>query len=432
VRRCRDLVSIRVQLLKFGDHPVNNPKDDAEFDPFANHPGNAKKQGSGKGVAWLALVLVLALLGFNAWDWWSMRQQGDAESEQVQRVESVSRRQAGLETAVDRLDERIAGLEQQNPDSDLAALRAGQEALQARTAALGVADADRQAQIDAVNASLLALLNRIEAVEASVAALAVRNDGVGKSLDIAEIDYLLRLADERLTLFGDLTSAESALVLADQQLQAIDDPLYAPVRRSIARALDTLRSAPRIDTVAIGQRLAALQARLGQLPFPGEMSTQAEAEAGTETGIWARVKAAIAPLVKVRRRVDESELLSLEDKDFIRQGLWLQLETARLALVRSDQESWNHALSRASETLNGRFDTFEPPVQQAVETVEELAAVDLAPAVPDIRAPWSQLRLMRDARTSVPAATPPVDQQGPAGDGEEETVQEEAGTGGGG
>ncbi|NNE06572.1 MAG: hypothetical protein HKN15_12685 [Xanthomonadales bacterium] len=379
---------------------MNNPKDDAEFDPFANHPESTEKQGSGNGVAWLALVLVLALLGFNAWDWWSMRlQEGDA-SEQAQVVDSVSRRQAGLENTLSRVQQQIAELEQQDAGSDLAALRAGQQALQSRASALGVADADRQAQIDAVNTSMLALLGRIEALESSVAALAVRDDGAGKSLDIAEVDYLLRLADERLALFGDLRSAESALVMADRQLQAIDDPLYAPVRRSISNALESLRSAPRIDIVAVGQRLANLQSNLGQLPFPGEAPTISDTVDSGETGTWARIKAALAPLVKVRRRVDESELLSLEDKDFVRQGLWLQLETARLALVRNDQASWDYALARAGDTLRDRFDNIEPRVQQAAATVDELAELGLAPELPDVRAPWSQLRLLRDSRVS--------------------------------
>ena len=50
---------------------------------------------------------------------------------------------------------------------------------------------------------------------------------------------------------------------------------------------------------------------------------------------------AIKPLVKVRRRLDKDLELILEDKDFLRQGLWLQLESARLALIRRDGMAWD-------------------------------------------------------------------------------------------
>ena len=399
---------------------MNDPRDDAEFDPFANDPKSRKKQGSGNGVAWLALVLALAVLGFNAWDWWSLRVAGEAGSEQAQLVDSVSRRQAGLENTLNGLQTRIDELAGRDPGSELAALRTTQENLQSRLSALGVADADRQAQIDAINASVLALLARIEAVEAGIAALAVSNDGAGKSLDIAEIDYLLRLADERLLLFADLNGAESALSLADQQLAAIGDPLYAPVRRSIAGALDSLRAVPRLDTVAVGQRLASLQSSIQRWPFPGEAPVAEPLPEPADTGMWARIKSALAPLVKVRRRVDESELLSLEDKDFIRQGLWLQFETARLALIRNDQAGWNQALGRAEETLSTRFDDIEPAVQQAVTTVRELSAIDLVPELPEIRAPLSQLRLLRQsgrgASTTPPAQEPDTQVEEPEAD----------------
>ena len=54
----------------------------------------------------------------------------------------------------------------------------------------------------------------------------------------------------------------------------------------------------------------------------------------------------LSSLVTVRRRVrlKTSRLLSLDDMDYLRQGLWLQLESARLALMRNDDQRSGYRL----------------------------------------------------------------------------------------
>ena len=64
----------------------------------------------------------------------------------------------------------------------------------------------------------------------SVGALVVRGESPRQALDLAEVEYLLRSATERLALYGDVRTADQALMLADQQLEALDDPVYLSVR----------------------------------------------------------------------------------------------------------------------------------------------------------------------------------------------------------
>ena len=61
-----------------------------------------------------------------------------------------------------------------------------------------------------------------------------------------------------------------------------------------------------------------------------------------DAGWWESFKQTLSSLVTVRRRVPEDRsMLTLEDKDYLRQGLWLQLESARLALMRNDSAVYN-------------------------------------------------------------------------------------------
>lgn len=389
---------------------MNQSKDDAEFDPFAHDNGRKKGGGAAAGVAWLALLLALGLAGFNGYQWWQERAlQADGASLQ-RSVDGLRSGQAGLQEDLRSLESRLEIVEQSRAGSELAELESQVQSLQSRLTGLGEQGLDTQAQLDADQAALIRLQRRLDALETNMAGIAARASEPARSTDIAEISYLLRLAAERLALFGDVRSADQALALADARLEALDDSVYQPVRRRISESRQALQTLPVPDLAALSARLSALQGRIDALPFPGEAPAAPEAagqvDPGDDPGLWQRFKSTLAPLVKVRRRVDQGGVLSLEDKDFLRQGLWLQFESARMALMRHDAASWNHALRQARENLAGRFDATSRPVRDMLGEVERLLATDVEPELPDISAAAAQLRLLGNGGDATAAPSP--------------------------
>jgi uroporphyrin-3 C-methyltransferase len=115
----------------------------------------------------------------------------------------------------------------------------------------------------------------------------------------------------------------------------------------------------------------------------------------------------MSSLVTVRRRVPEDQsLLSLDDKDYLRQGLWLQLESARLALMRNDTSVYSGSLDRVNDTVEQFFKNGSSEVQALLLEVVALKQVNIAPEMPDISAPWAQLRQLRDSRRLLQSASP--------------------------
>ncbi len=381
---------------------MNSPDNDTEFDPFANDPVKKKSNGSSggarAGIAWLALLMGLAAIAYNAYQWWQGQSADTDDRSRQLAITGLQQTQAGFQQSLESLQGRLVAQEENDDSAPVAAIRSDINAMQVRLSEFGLEASADHALIEAIQFTLLDMGQRISDVESSVAALAVRSDSPGKRMDLAEVDYLLRLAGERLALFGDTGSADIALGLADTHLQALDDPLYLPVRRRIAESRSALQQIPSLDIVQISSQIAALQSSIPDLSFPGEIPLEVLVEDQADAGLWQRVKNAIKPLVKVRRRVDESQDLSLEDKDYLRQALWLQLESARLALMRKDALVWDLSLSRARDGVSSRFDPGSKAVREALDRLNQLTAIELVQELPDVRAAWRQLRLLREGR----------------------------------
>jgi len=389
---------------------VNISSDDTEFDPFAHNLKKRKPKGSGTPVAWLALVLAAAAAGLSGYQWWIERLAGAEADGSAQEVQALRQSHSGLQQSLEALRAEFQSADQRYDPAKLAAIGSDLKEIQARLDELELKEAGDEALLDAVQSATASLYERLNSQDTTLAALARRGDSPGKSMDLAEVDYLLRLAAERLDLFGDVRSADHALELAQSHLDALDDPLYLSVRRKVEQARLSLADVPVLDMVAVSGRISVLQSAIPSMPFPGEITQKSGPAVTGNEGIWQRIKNTLTPLVKVRRRVDDSTLLSLEDKDYLRQGLWLQLETARLALMRNDSHTWQLSLARTSDTLQTRFDRNSPAVREALGQLEELSALPLVSTLPDISGAWTQLRLLREG-LAPPGGHKPADEE---------------------
>ena len=239
-----------------------------------------------------------------------------------------------------------------------------------------------------------------------------------QELDLAEVDYLLRLANERLKLFNDAEAADEALQVADMHLAALNNPMYLGVRQDIASARMELAAVEMPDYLELMTRLDSAQAAIPALVFIEEEAVMTDQPGEVEDGWWGKTKGAFSSLVTVRRSTDdENERISLEDRDLVRQRVWLQLEVAHLGLMRRDQSEFHGALERARETIDAWFQPGTGSWDEVSGALDELLVLEIEVDVPDITGPWNTLRLLR----STPYATPP----GPAAPAEEAAPLEE-------
>lgn len=386
-------------------------------------------------LAGVALLLALGALALAALMWWEGRDEIEPDGSRLDAaLAQLQQDQSGQASALADLATRIDGIEPGASGEQLTALQGELEAQETLSQALQGELATQQQYTRTLQQAIESMQARLMVVETGLAAQAPSRSGSPEQFSLAGVEYLLRLAPERLTLFHDVRAADEALASADAQLAAMENPVYLGLRQHVADARRALSGTKLPNQVELSASLDAIQQQLASLTFGGEASAARVAnEAGTDTedaGWWQRLKSSLASLVTVRRSAEDAESrLTIEDKDLLRQGLWMQIEGARLALMRHDQASWDDTLARALDVLTRWFDSSSADYAGVHDALQELAAVSVSPELPDISGPWAQLQLLRSAR---PAPVAPAPEASSADDAEEgpvaETPEEPAGT----
>lgn len=390
---------------------LNQEIDAITSDPEMDRLLQEKKPAStGTAIAILALLVAMAAVSATGWQWWQTRM-GDPDAvAQKGALSKLQETQQQLASSVASFEERLGAVQSPVSADELSRQVDRLKAVESQLTGLQGQEREDQASISAMQGSVRSLEQRLSATESGLVNVAAASRNSNAALDIAEIDFLLRAASERLQLFADPVAADLALQAADVQIEALNDPMYLSVRQRIAAARQALALVPAVDRVLLTAKITDLQSKASALPFRGEAQTKSEPVLPEDAGWWQSFKHTLSSLVTVKRRVAEDEsLLSLDDKDYLRQGLWLQFESARLALMRNDSGVYNDSLDRVNATVEQFFQNGSSEVQALLLGVEGLKQVNISPEMPDISAPWTKLRQLRDSRRLLQSATPVED-----------------------
>jgi uroporphyrin-3 C-methyltransferase len=376
-------------------------------DPVDRLLQERKPVSSGKSIAILALLVAFAAVSATGWQWWLTQSANPQAASQQESIVRLQDAQQVLSDSVSSFESQLDAVELPVDAAELSSRQQRLAAVEQQIADINGQSAQDTASVSAVQGSVRSIEQRLSAVESGLISVAASSQNSSVELDVAEIDFLLRAASERLHLFSDPVAADLALQAADVQMEALNDPMFLSVRQRIASSRQALAALPKIDRVQLSSQLTSLQENIAELPFRGEVESAPLPELPEDAGWWASFKHTLASLVTVKRRVPEDQsLLSLDDKDYLRQGLWLQIESTRLALMRNDSSVYIGSLNRVDDTVEQFFENGSSEVQALLLEVEALKQINIAPQMPDISGPWTQLRQLRDSRRLLQSATP--------------------------
>lgn len=212
---------------------------------------------------------------------------------------------------------------------------------------------------------------------------------------LAEAEYLLRLANQRVLLERSSSNAVALAQVVDDILRNLNDPELYPVRRALADEMSELKLAGDIDREGVYLRLLALARQLEKLPLIEPLGENedpwllAEDEQQQALSAWGKVKRGVNNVLRqfsdhLRIR-DHGQpvpaILPPDNRIYLKQNLRLMLEQAQAALLREEAQIYQASLEKANEWLATYF-PLNPQSLAAQAEIAELQNAVIAQSLP--------------------------------------------------
>ena len=432
----------------------------------------ASKSKSGRGVAGFALLVALGAAGGSGYLWYLWQQDQTAQAGRVDQSikKAIAQRDPefqALKTQVQQLQGLKAGLDQARsanqelkeqllglagdlqPLKNAMELQKGEnEILKGELKLLREShDAYKtgvQQQAAELDKKIQEQQDRLAKQDEQLKNLRLSHGGLSEQLEtvktvasqggdvnafpLAEVDYLLRLADAKLKLERNVAAARLALDVAQQRLKAVNESAMASVQTMLGEAIASLRGVQLPDLSALAHKVAEMQKEIGGLPVRivsgvPDIKNRVKPAASvavsddTERSWWDRATEAVwnqfKDIVVIRRvRSEAPPLIAMEEEFFLRQNLRLELESMRTALLRGDAEAYRDSYDLVLDWTQTYFDPQDERVAAFLAELKALQAVEFNPYIPDLagvnqafREAMSQRQPIRSI-SKTPAAVP--------------------------
>jgi len=325
----------------------------------------SKPVKSGRGIAWCSLFVALTAGGGAGYTWWSLQ----SVQSTIANDDSNQELEARLNSQTETLRTEIGGTER-----SLQQFRS---------------QMSKQSQsMQELNSRLNNLNRRIQEVTK------VDRD----SWIVAEVEYLLRLANQRLSLEQEPDSARAILEAADEILASLQLAQFYDVRSALVKEITALRTLGKRDIAGIFLQISAIAGEAEKLTLlEPNMEITAAAEPSSAKTISERVNEAFSrfvSMIEIRRRDEPvAPLLSPKEYFYIKQNLRLMFEQAQLALLKREPALYTQSLEQAKSWLKDYFQLNNAALA-LIDQVNAVQDFEVAPEIPDIS---ESLRLLKRA-----------------------------------
>jgi len=296
-------------------------------------------------------------------------------------ISNISNENAALNQTVASQDAQITQLQNQLQEQ----LQATPEPIEIDDSAVREVEQSLNAEIAQLQQQLLALQSQQQTAE------------VQPNLDwkLLEAEFLIRLANQKLQLEGDLSSALLLLQDADVALVDSGNANVFAVRQAIAGDLSSLRGTELVDREGIYIRLSNLIDRVDEIDLLGSMRENFEnrrsAESSTveisadDNGLIDSTYDFLSSIFVWREwEENPSAMLAPGQESNIKQSLRLMLEQAQFAMMSQDGELYSRSLGNSKAWLE-RYTVTQSVVGQAMlQEINALSAINVKPDLPSI------------------------------------------------
>lgn len=377
-------------------------------DSYADTTPKGKKRGLGAWLGYGALLLVLVLVGAGVFLLHELRSKqeglGSGLDKGDRQMQELLHQLSSLQTEVAAVHQQLATVQSQVTTEESKFERE-----------IGEEGSSFGSKLEAVRSELGGAIQHIQRQ---------LNQTRGDVM-VADAEYLLSVANQKLHLVGDVKAVIAMMEAADQRLHDSGDPAAFKVREALAEEINLLKDFNPPDIVGISAKLLVVEGKVKDLPLFLPHAERAEenyqphpqaTESKKEAGGWSESAIKdLKGLVTVRRTDKPVQaVLVPEEVAALRQILLLKLEMSRSALLRGDDELFKANMDSALAWLSENFDGNAELTQDVGGELKALQGLQLHVPLPDVSKSLSLIRNIEKLRVEAEKGNP-AKQEKPAG-----------------
>ena len=369
--------------LKNELNDIDNDSDEGDMQAQDEASKDGRQSGSLLGTL-LTIIISVVIVAAGAYYWYL--------NHHLPTRQAVDAKIAELASAQSALQGTLVALESGSEINDSVA------AIKAEQATMGES---LNARLDEVAKAAESTANSQQKLQQSVASLYKKEDQSSLEWVLAEAEYLVLAANQRLALEGDINTAIAALKAADQRLSSENHPDLIPVRDRIIEDATALEAVKLPDIEGLAIYLAKVIEQVKEMPTKVVADT-IEPFSGTknlaeDAKDWRNVANAmwtdLVELVEVKdAALPDSVAFDPELRYFLQQNLRLELASARLSVLRRDGQNFRASVSLIKDMLNEFYETSNTSVSSIIERLSEAEGYEFEPALPKITASLDVIR----------------------------------------
>ena len=195
---------------------------------------------------------------------------------------------------------------------------------------------------------------------------------------LAEAEYLIKLAEYKITLEQDKLTAIGLLKTADEKILGIGDNSLIELRQAIAQDIGNLQLVVAPDVSGIAVQLETIVQQIPELSiialeFEPLANAGKVAEDPSEGFSWQKLyQNFLDDFVEVKDHSQPVQpLMTLEQRGNLNANIQMALQQAQIALLRGEQELYETNISKATAWIKDFF-KLDEPAQLILGSLEEL------------------------------------------------------------
>ncbi|PDO82943.1 uroporphyrinogen-III C-methyltransferase [Kosakonia pseudosacchari] len=215
-----------------------------------------------------------------------------------------------------------------------------------------------------------------------------------KTWQLAQADFLVKLAGRKLWSDQDVTTAAALLKSADASLADMNDPSLITARRAITDDIATLSAITQVDYDGAILKLNQLSNQIDNLRLAdnndddspmdadnGELSSSLSEWRVNLQKSWQNF---MDSFITIRRRDETAVPLLAPNQDvYLRENIRSRLLVAAQAVPRHQEETYKQALDNVSTWVRAYYDTDDAATKAFLEEVDKLSQQTIAMDLPE-------------------------------------------------